>query len=702
MANKRDPKRLDGSWIPITPNLLRDRQATFLVRRTVRRLMDLRSRRPRRLADRVRQENVARARALDGQWAAQCVLVVNVLCDLHDQGWLLRVDRRGIAAMPPRTNALPQDKEKDRIRAAHLLERDAQLRQPAVRKFVREMERRRPHRGEWHSIYSLMRDGKQLAALAQKYAELPFHDRGGALRGLIDPYVQVVQPQSRCEFSGLLLSDIWRYFRHTWTTAYQSTPGRKMFFLVRDRAAPNHPVIGIGALGSAIVQLSARDEWIEWTTPQLIAAMRSEPTTAWARWLDRSLRTKIDEVMISDFVQRGEIRKREITHPIPEAIERLFELAKRERGVHQLYPHDARHKPPGNAAATAPTDWTAQAKTHLFRSKRAKTLAELLDARRRLQDAGFLRPVAADLKKALKNRHGVRAIQIVLRRIKATNAGIHMMDLTVCGALAPYNHLIGGKLVSLLMASPVVVEAYNSRYRNSNSVIASSIAGKGVQRRPNLVLLGTTSLYGVGASQYNRLRMPADVAGGRPGAMLEFREVGKTAGYGSYHFSAETIRAIQPVVRRLQRGRQVNSIFGEGVNPKLRKVRGALDVVGLPSDLLLQHGSPRIVYGIPVASNFREVLLGRSKTPKYLLPNVRAAVDGIANYWRERWLARRIENSAILQQVASDTLTYPITHGARVVLPELPNDWGSLFSGVSNEPTGIPQPTADREAPSAP
>ena len=45
-------------------------------------------------------------------------------------------------------------------------------------------------------------------------------------------------------------------------------------------------------------------------------------------------------------------------------------------------------------------------------------------------------------------------------------------------------------------------------------------------------------------------------------------------------------------------GQRVNSIFGEGVNPKLRKVRDGIDLLGWPSEVLLQHGRHRIVYGV--------------------------------------------------------------------------------------------------------
>ena len=95
--------------------------------------------------------------------------------------------------------------------------------------------------------------------------------------------------------------------------------------------------------------------------------------------------------------------------------------------------------------------------------------------------------------------------------------------------------------------------------------------------------------------------------------------LGRTAGYGSYHFSQNTMESLEPLLGQLQGGRRVNSIFGEGVNPKLRKVRGALDEVGLPSDALLQHGSPRLVYGIALARNFREILLGLERREQEVL-----------------------------------------------------------------------------------
>jgi hypothetical protein len=251
-----------------------------------------------------------------------------------------------------------------------------------------------------------------------------------------------------------------------------------------------------------------------------------------------------------------------------------------------------------------------------------------------------------------------------------------MMDITVCGAIPPYNTLLGGKLVALLMASPEVVAAYEKRYGESASVIASSMAGRPIRRLPHLVFLGTTSLYGIGSSQYNRVRMPASEAGGPLDAELRYLELGRTVGFGSFHFSIDTLAEFEQMWSQGHSGRLVHSIFGEGVNPRLRKIRDALDAVGLNSERILHHGDRRIIYGVPLATNFREVLTGREDVPKSIFPmdDPSRVTRVIGDFWLRRWVAQRIENPALLEEIASHTLTYPVKHGARVCVPTLEND----------------------------
>jgi hypothetical protein len=156
--------------------------------------------------------------------------------------------------------------------------------------------------------------------------------------------------------------------------------------------------------------------------------------------------------------------------------------------------------------------------------------------------------------------------------------------------------------------------------------------------------------------------------GGEDGIYLEYKHLGRSEGFGSYHFSRETLDLMDVLLARSQEGRRVNSIFGEGVSPKLRKIRSALDYAGLPADLLLQHGSVREVFAVPLAKNFRDVLIGLSRRPIPILPHSDETASKVADYWRQRWLAKRLARPGILEEVAKHTLALPVSHGARVVM----------------------------------
>ena len=108
----------------------------------------------------------------------------------------------------------------------------------------------------------------------------------------------------------------------------------------------------------------------------------------------------------------------------------------------------------------------------------------------------------------------------------------------------------------------------------------------------------------------------------------------------------------------------------------MRKLRDGLSGVGLPADDLLMHGNPRVVYGIQIAKNFREVLLGMDAKPKYFLSLTKAKqfTANLAAFWRRRWIVGRIQRPGILEEVEKHTLSYPVTHGARVQLQSYVND----------------------------
>src|SRR5690606_17998823 len=224
------------------------------------------------------------------------------------------------------------------------------------------------------------------------------------------------------------------------------------------------------------------------------------------------------------------------------------------------------------AARAGDEYWIAKARTHLFRSKRALALSTYLRARTVLDEAFAGKPTAEKLAALAKTGYGSDAIRRVLKKAKADRIGIAVADISVCGAVQPYNALLGGKLVAMMAASPEVVHQYRQRYAHAESEIASSMAGRSVVRTSKLVLLGTTSLYGVGSSQYNRIKIPAERLGGNAGDVIRYEELGQSEAFGTSQYSEETVDALVDLVQQSD-AQRVNSIFGEGVSPKLRKVR---------------------------------------------------------------------------------------------------------------------------------
>jgi len=598
------------------------------------------------------------------------MLVCNILLDLVLHGWSIKAKRGVVTLMARKEDDEGLDVQKERIRQRHLVERDAQLREPSVHEFITNMERRRLTRKGWHSIYSVMRDGGELASNLQIAAsKLDASERTKELKTVIDPYLQFVDPKSTCPETGLRLGDIWRYFRHTWVNTYKSVPGRNIMVLVRDRARQNHPVIGIAGLASSVVQQSIRDKWIGWDPETAIAKLLTDPNRKTIRRLLQQLQSFVKAIYTRDLIEEDLIQEIDLKRPSPEVVRRLRAEALRAIKLHRKNPGAAAHKSDTNRTNV---QWVAVAQTNLYRSKRCEQLSALLAAQNIVQEKQLARLSRAQLKKTVQEGSVKQALRCIVRFGKAQQVGIGMMDLSVCGAVAPYNAILGGKLVCLLLCSPEVVQHYARRYSEHVSLIASGMKGRKVRRDPKLVLLCTTSLYGHGSSQYNRIKVPADSVGGHPADCIRYCELGTSEGFGSFQFCKETIRLSDALLGRSKNGRKVNSIFGEGVNPLMRKVREALDFVGLPSDVLLNHGNKRIVYGIPLARNFRSILREAGKRPQYIVPQAspKSGTKLLAHYWIERWLSKRIQNEAVLEQVASHSLAYPIHHGGRVRLPE--------------------------------
>jgi hypothetical protein len=624
---------------------------------------------PQRL--RVRSRFLANADKLKTKDKLELVASALVIADLIDQGWRIKINRkeRALAYRPSHDADEVRTHKRQRYQAA----RDGQLRQPATREFIQRMERGTLTSTGRHSIFSLMRDGRHLqfeitGALSGK--------SGKTLADLVQPYIQFVHSASNCAITGLALQDVWRYFRHTWSNPYESVPGRSMLFLLRDSAAPNHPVMGIGAISSAAVQLDVRDRFIGWLGESLLAECQQNPNSEYADWALTTIDKALKTLYRQDFLEKGILPAR-LPKQVPQrAMAQLHKLAAKAREEHYVRAEAAVNKPRGDASGMKTADWERYARSPLFTFKRAREIATLLQIRNTLQEAFNGVPKPKRLEALLASGNGRAAFLRVVRLARSVTVGTEIADLSVCGAVPPYNALLGGKLVAMLAASPEVVLEYKRRYQSLPSIIASSMAGRAIVRPANLVFIGTTSLYGERPNQYDRTSYPCAIVGGPKHESIRYRyltssERSRTSGVGTFQFGRGTKAAIEKYLSSTTNGRRVNNVFGEGTSPKLRSLRDGLNALGINSDEMLQHGIEKVVYGVTLVANGLRYLLRLDDLPQYLfsLDDAQASTPRIAQYWFERWASERMGRSDIEQKLFAHTLVRPIRHGARVVLP---------------------------------
>jgi hypothetical protein len=202
------------------------------------------------------------------------------------------------------------------------------------------------------------------------------------------------------------------------------------------------------------------------------------------------------------------------------------------------------------------------------------------------------------------------------------------MDAYVIGALPPYNDLLGGKLISYILASKKIRDIYSKKYKNQITLIDKKIADK-------LVGIFTTSLYGK-SSQYNRITYDDKVL---------YMPIGQTKGFGTLHFSEQTIKSMVTLLK--SRNISARHDFGSGPSWVMRVVRSAGEILGFDSDYLLKHSFKREIYFVPLTTNYKEFLNGKTKKVKYTNFKMKDLVE----FWKSRWFEKRKLNPDVLLRV---------------------------------------------------
>lgn len=201
----------------------------------------------------------------------------------------------------------------------------------------------------------------------------------------------------------------------------------------------------------------------------------------------------------------------------------------------------------------------------------------------------------------------------------------YTIDAYVIGALPPYNYLLGGKLISYILASKEIRKIYEKKYKNKKTIISKEKYNK-------LVGIFTTGLYGK-SSQYNRLKY---------NDKLLYKPIGETKGFGTLHLSEETISEMQRLLKN--NGILLSNKFGSGPSWVMRIIRAAGDILNFDSDFLLNHSFKRKIYFIPLAKNSIEFLNGKTKKPIYY----NYSLNELITFWKNRWLMQRLKNEQVV------------------------------------------------------
>lgn len=198
----------------------------------------------------------------------------------------------------------------------------------------------------------------------------------------------------------------------------------------------------------------------------------------------------------------------------------------------------------------------------------------------------------------------------------------HVMDAYVLGAVPPYSHLLGGKLVALAAASDEVRAAFRRRYAGRRAILS------GRRREPHLVLLTTTSALGR-SSIYNRLKFRD---------RLVFQPAGFTGGWGEFHFSDGVYEKLSKFAREECAPTAKRAAWGKGFRNRRELVRKALARLGY-SENMLNHGIQRELFVIPLARNAHAFLREETGAPLYY----RLPFAKLASFWKRRWMLPRAE-----------------------------------------------------------
>lgn len=223
---------------------------------------------------------------------------------------------------------------------------------------------------------------------------------------------------------------------------------------------------------------------------------------------------------------------------------------------------------------------------------------------------------------------------------------VNLMDAYVLGAVAPYNTLLGGKLVACLIRTREVYDDFQQIYGGTTGIIS------GKEKNARLLAVMTSSSLGR-SSIYNRLKLDG---------VHYFKSIGYTSGWGHFHIPDKLFADLREFLRAIKHPYADLNRFGHGPNWRLRTTRAALEAVGFKDDIL-KHGIRREVFLCEFASNALRILkTGEGR------PNLKtlSTAEQVAELALERWVRPRAQRRPEFQTWTTEDLQNLLTNNVRL------------------------------------
>jgi hypothetical protein len=648
--------------------------------------------------------------------------LTRVLLDLAKNGWSVSLDDGHVYVTAPPWHAggkglSPEEifREKERIRQSMEPRVREQLERHSTRSFIYAVEGAHHTAEGQRSVLNLMADGKALAASLK--------ERGP---GAVRPYLDVADGDAGLDpHSGILRSDLFRYFRYSWSFPMGSTPGRSVPFLIRDAGQPLHPVCGLISIASAVPRLTVRDTALGWTPAWLDAVVAGlsfeheqaqEVLTTLEADLARDPHGPAPAAVFRDLASALELEADDASG-LASAFRRMSRRAAAQR-LRRARERLARACADEIESALSIISLDGFGLTHSQALKEPLRAAKRLAAVAQRARETFLRSRRLDgegqavTRAAVALEEGWTYAELSTtplfrkkRAAQATKLLTAWAEIRTLGGPAGWECLVslvhgpearryqsGAAVAGPLRTALAHLQSRFLASQVADVTVCGAVPPYGPLLGGKLAAMLVLSRGPANAYYRRYLRAESEISSQmagrkviRPASLValtttsfygvgsslyqrvqvsdsvRWRFAGYTRGHGTLHFSEATSDALLTMFEAETGMSLHTSTFGEGPSERLRKVRDGMARLGLDASDLLQHGAPRQAYVAELSPGATRPG-ATGRDQKWYAAG--PSEEETAQRWRDRWLGPRLVRlPEIIDQTAAFNRTESLLSG---------------------------------------